>query len=74
MHTSEILHAFQDDWYEGSFIPKGTICVANVWYGVRPSFVRQSEDLIGVRRYLNRDRTVYVGFLAGFSSSFHIHV
>lgn len=22
---------FQDDWYEGYFIPAGTICVANVW-------------------------------------------
>ncbi|KAF8823188.1 hypothetical protein HHX47_DHR10000091 [Lentinula edodes] len=21
----------QDDWYEGYFIPKGTICIANVW-------------------------------------------
>lgn len=21
----------QDDWYEGHFIPKGTICIANQW-------------------------------------------
>ena len=21
----------EDDWYEGMFIPKGTICIANVW-------------------------------------------
>jgi cytochrome P450 len=21
----------EDDWYEGRFIPKGTICIANVW-------------------------------------------
>jgi cytochrome P450 len=22
----------EDDWYEGMFIPKGTICIPNVWY------------------------------------------
>jgi cytochrome P450 len=22
----------QDDWYEGMFIPKGTICIPNLWY------------------------------------------
>ncbi|KAH9179333.1 cytochrome P450 [Lactarius sanguifluus] len=22
----------EDDWYEGMFIPKGTICIANVWH------------------------------------------
>jgi cytochrome P450 len=22
----------EDDWYEGMFIPKGTICLANVWH------------------------------------------
>jgi len=22
----------EDDWYEGMFIPKGTVCVANVWH------------------------------------------
>jgi cytochrome P450 len=21
----------QDDWYEGYFIPKGTVCIANAW-------------------------------------------
>src|SRR6266436_5030036 len=23
--------AIEDDWYEGMFIPKGTICLANIW-------------------------------------------
>jgi cytochrome P450 len=22
----------EDDWYEGMFIPKGTVCIANVWH------------------------------------------
>ena len=22
----------EDDWYEGMFIPKGTICIANLWH------------------------------------------
>ena len=25
-------HTTEDDWYEGMFIPKGTICLPNVWY------------------------------------------
>ncbi|KAI9443308.1 cytochrome P450 [Lactarius indigo] len=24
--------SIEDDWYEGMFIPKGTICIANVWH------------------------------------------
>ncbi|KAH9053986.1 cytochrome P450 [Lactarius deliciosus] len=24
--------SLEDDWYEGMFIPKGTICIANVWH------------------------------------------
>jgi cytochrome P450 len=24
--------AIQDDWYEGMFIPKGTVCVPNIWH------------------------------------------
>lgn len=23
--------SIEDDWYEGMFIPKGTVCIANVW-------------------------------------------
>ncbi|KIM47084.1 hypothetical protein M413DRAFT_63528, partial [Hebeloma cylindrosporum] len=22
----------KDDWYRGYFIPKGTMCLANIWY------------------------------------------
>ena len=32
-YTSLTLPIFQNDWYEGFFIPKGTICLANIWYG-----------------------------------------
>jgi cytochrome P450 len=24
--------AIKDDWYEGMFIPKGTVCIANIWH------------------------------------------
>jgi len=24
--------SIEDDWYEGMFIPKGTVCIANVWH------------------------------------------
>jgi cytochrome P450 len=24
--------AIEEDWYEGMYIPKGTICIANVWH------------------------------------------
>ena len=27
----DLMLKFQDDWYEGYFIPAGTICIANVW-------------------------------------------
>lgn len=28
-----IPHAvIKDDWYEGMFIPKGTVCIANIWH------------------------------------------
>ena len=29
---------FQDDWYDGFFIPKGTICLANIWYDSESAF------------------------------------
>ena len=29
----------QDDWYEGFFIPKGTICLANIWYDSKFAFL-----------------------------------
>ena len=34
---------FQDDWYEGFFIPKGTICLANIWYDPNSHFVPQES-------------------------------
>ncbi|KAI0302992.1 cytochrome P450 [Russula brevipes] len=27
-----IHRSMEDDWYEGMFIPKGTVCIANVWH------------------------------------------
>lgn len=27
-----VFNAPKDDWYQGYFIPKGTMCFAHVWY------------------------------------------
>ena len=37
--TSLTMPLFQDDWYEGYFIPKGTICSANIWYDSKCAFL-----------------------------------
>jgi len=51
---------FQDDWYEGFFIPKGTICLANIWYDSKFAFLfLKKPDYLS--RSMNRDPTIYVG-------------
>ena len=44
----------EDDWYEGMFIPKGTICLANAWHMNRDSeiFGENAEDF-DPARYLD---------------------
>jgi len=44
----------EDDWYEGMFIPKGTICYANVWHMNRDPviFGKNTEDF-DPARYLD---------------------
>jgi len=50
----------QDDWYEGFFIPKGTMCLANIWYDSIFAFFRlKKPDYLF--RSMNRDPTIYVG-------------
>ena len=36
--TSLTMPFFQDDWYDGFFIPQGTMCLANIWYD--PKFAK----------------------------------
>ncbi|KDQ57645.1 hypothetical protein JAAARDRAFT_35334 [Jaapia argillacea MUCL 33604] len=41
----------EDDWYEGYFLPKGTLCIANVWA------INRDEDVYGPDAHLfNPDR------------------
>jgi len=50
----------QDDWYEGFFIPKGTICLANIWCVFKFVLLclKRPDYLF---RSMNRDSTIYVG-------------
>jgi cytochrome P450 len=65
-----IPHAsFEDDWYEGYFIPKGTICFSNVWS------INRSTDSYGLdalefrpERFLNSDGTLKNDIEDGHSS------
>jgi len=61
MVDNECTYLFpQDDWYEGFFIPKGTMCPANIWYDSRFAFLsRKKPDYFS--RSMNRDPTIYVG-------------
>ena len=43
----------EDDWYEGMFIPKGTICIPNVWHMNRdPELFGKNTEHFDPRRYL----------------------
>ncbi len=44
----------EDDWYEGMFIPKGTICIANVWHMNRdPEIYGENAAHFDPARYLD---------------------
>jgi cytochrome P450 len=44
----------EDDWYEGMFIPKGTVCIPNVWHMNRdPEIFRKNADHFDPARYLD---------------------
>ena len=52
-----IWHFAKDDWYQGHFIPKGTICIPNMWY----VFVSLANTYTEKHtRSMNRDPEVYV--------------
>jgi cytochrome P450 len=52
----------EDDWYEGMFIPKGTICLANAWHMNRDSeiFGQNAEDF-DPARYLDASGDIAPG-------------
>jgi cytochrome P450 len=44
----------QDDWYEGMFLPKGTICLANAWHMNRdPDLYGKNTEDFDPARYLD---------------------
>ena len=44
----------EDDWYEGMFIPKGTICIPNLWHMNRdPEFFGKSTEHFDPTRHLD---------------------
>jgi cytochrome P450 len=44
----------EDDWYEGMFIPKGTICIPNLWHMNRdPEVYGQNTEDFDPARYLD---------------------
>ena len=46
--------SIEDDWYEGMFIPKGTICIPNVWHMNRdPELFGENTEHFDPGRYLD---------------------
>ena len=44
----------EDDWYEGMFIPKGTLCIPNVWHMNRdPEIFGKNPEHFDPERYLD---------------------
>jgi hypothetical protein len=52
----------EDDWYEGVFIPKGTICIANVWHMNRdPEIFGSNTEHFDPARYLDASGDIAPG-------------
>jgi cytochrome P450 len=58
-----IAHATtEDDWYEGMFIPKGTICAANLWQCHHdPAFYGDDAASFNPERFLDHDGKLVPG-------------
>ena len=55
--------ATEDDWYEGMFIPKGTIFLANAWHMNRdPEIFGKNTDEYDPARYLDASGDMAPGF------------
>lgn len=55
--------ASEDDWYEGHFIPKGTIVIPNVWaFHQDREIFGDDVDQFNPARYLDADGEVISGF------------
>ena len=52
----------EDDWYEGMFIPKGTICLANAWHMNRvPEIFGENAEDFEPARYLDASGDIASG-------------
>ncbi|SRR6266702_4940964 len=52
----------EDDWYEGMFIPKGTICIANVWHlNLDPDIYGEDAAHFNPTRYLDTNGYIAPG-------------
>ena len=53
--------SIEDDWYEGMFIPKGTICIPNVWHMNRdPELFGKNAEHFDPARYLDANGCLHV--------------
>jgi cytochrome P450 len=54
--------SIEDDWYEGMFIPKGTVCIANVWHLNRdPEIYGEDAAHFNPARHLDADGNIAPG-------------
>jgi len=54
--------AIKDDWYEGMFIPKGTVCIANLWHCNHDRAVfGEDADEFRPERHLNSEGELVPG-------------
>ncbi|KAF8492384.1 cytochrome P450, partial [Russula emetica] len=54
--------SMEDDWYEGMFIPKGTVCIANVWHLNRdPEIYGEDAAHFNPARHLDADGNIGPG-------------
>jgi cytochrome P450 len=54
--------SIEDDWYEGMFIPKGTVCIANVWHLNRdPEIYGEDAAHFNPARHLDADGNITSG-------------
>ena len=52
----------EDDWYEGMFIPKGTICITNIWHMNRdPEIFGENTERFNPARYLDASGDIAPG-------------
>ena len=53
--------SIEDDWYDGMFIPKGTICIPNVWHMNRdPELFGNNAEHFDPARYLDASGNLQV--------------